>query len=461
MAPSSGTSDDLQTGLSVVDPLDIFGDKDLGECDPHTGVPKVLKAYAIHTDPKILLVPHFVGEAEISHLLELAEAGWAPSEVGSGVYRSSDEAKDLLNNVSQNRTSFSCQLEPFQTKIVTSIEHRLAALAGIDVEHLEPLNMVRYAPGQFFKKHHDGRFRPKTVFIYLNDLPDQDGGETQFTELGLNVVPRKGCALVWSNVLGPQQDDKRLVHQGLPPKTATKYGVNCFFNDKLMRVYETVGPCTNSGNARKLDTAITTPRPPSALSDLAVGLERWHTLDAAEMSLTSQEGQIRRLQVHESPAIMVVPQLLSRAEANAMAALADAGMCLERPEDEDLVARVQTLAGSAVGLSIECLNRVNVSKLKEQTGAASEHQLDEASYIARFGHATVLIFLNDVAGGGELQFPHAGVQVVPRQGCAVVWSTTNEAGSLFDARARHRTRPPTSGTRYAIICTFRHDGNGT
>jgi len=458
MAPSAGPPNDLSTdsdasgSVSVLDPLDIFGDEDLGECDPKSGVPKVLKAYAIHTDPKILLVPGFVGEAEIQHLLELAEVGWVPSEVGSGVYRNSDETKDLLNNVCQTRTSFSCQLESFQTQTVTDIEHRLALLAGIHVDYLEPLNMVRYAPGQFFKKHHDGRFRPKTIFIYLNDLPDQDGGETEFIELGIKVVPRRGCALVWSNVLGPQQDDKRLVHQGLPPKTAMKYGVNCFFNDKLMRVYE------SEGNAQKTDMAVSTPRPPLALSD--VGLERWHTLDAAELVCPSPEGHIRRLRVHESPAIMVLPQLLSPAEANAMVALADAGMRLERLEDEELLFRVQTLTSSAVGLGTEYLDRVDVSKLKEQSGASLEHQLDEANYTTKFGHATALIFLNDVAGGGgELQFPHTGVQVRPRQGCAVVWSTIREAGSLFDARAMHRARPPTLGTRYAIICTFRHDGN--
>ena len=69
------------------------------------------------------------------------------------------------------------------------------------------LMCARYAPGQFFKQHHDGRFRPITVFIYLNDVAPCGGGETFFPELNLKalaflssshlpfqVVPRKGCA---------------------------------------------------------------------------------------------------------------------------------------------------------------------------------------------------------------------------------------------------------------------------
>merc|ERR1712151_951482 len=94
--------------------------------------------------------------------------------------------------------------------------------------------------GQYFEKHHDGRFRPKTVFVYLNNLAEGDGGETFFPELGLKFIPRKGYALLWSNILAPQVDDKRMVHQGLPPRTGVKYGVNCFFNDKRMKRYETV-----------------------------------------------------------------------------------------------------------------------------------------------------------------------------------------------------------------------------
>ncbi|CAJ1414536.1 unnamed protein product [Effrenium voratum] len=168
-------------------------------------------------------------------LIFFGEPSISSRQVGSGVYKSKDEAKDLANEVSDIRTSYSCLIEPGTSNMVTAIEYRLATLAGMDVKHLEPLNMVRYAPGQFFKEHHDGRFRPKTVFLYLNDVPPGEGGETMFPDLNVKIVPRRGCAVMWSNIIGPQQEDNRMVHQGLPPKATIKYGVNCFFNDKPMR----------------------------------------------------------------------------------------------------------------------------------------------------------------------------------------------------------------------------------
>ena len=53
---------------------------------------------------------------------------------------------------------------------------------------------VRYEPGQFNRVHHDGVFRPRTVFIYLNDLPDDDGGETYFPRLGIKFTPTQACS---------------------------------------------------------------------------------------------------------------------------------------------------------------------------------------------------------------------------------------------------------------------------
>ena len=110
------------------------------------------------------------------------------------------------------------------------------------MEHLERLNMVRYNPGEFYGVHHDGPMRPVTVFIYLNDLPDGAQGETYFPKLGLKFVPRKGTALMWSNVFCAQRQpnpnlfgkqtggDPRMVHEGLPPSSGLKFGLNAFFN---------------------------------------------------------------------------------------------------------------------------------------------------------------------------------------------------------------------------------------
>ncbi|CAK9059052.1 unnamed protein product [Durusdinium trenchii] len=113
---------------------------------------KVLKAFRVFEDPEIMVIPNFLNDDEMQHLLDLADAYWVPSTVGSGVYKTNDESKDLQNKQSKTRTSYSCMLRSSQTETVQRIEHRLAHLAGLEVKYLERLNMVRYSPGQLFNR---------------------------------------------------------------------------------------------------------------------------------------------------------------------------------------------------------------------------------------------------------------------------------------------------------------------
>lgn len=183
-------------------------------------------------DPPIQLIPGFMGDEDISHIIHLCSGRWKHSRVGvvNGDYRKGKE--------SDVRTSSSCTLRRGETSIVRDLEFRVSQLAGIDVKYLENLSAVRYMPGQQYRPHHDGSARPVTVFIYLNDLDEDAGGETYFPVLDIKVVPRKGCAMMWPNPLeaDPEgckdNEDTRLLHAGLPPWTGVKYGLNCFFNCK-------------------------------------------------------------------------------------------------------------------------------------------------------------------------------------------------------------------------------------
>ena len=94
------------------------------------------------------------------------------------------------------------------------------------------------------------------MLIFLNDLGSVDaGGHTSFPKLNLDVIPRGGDALVWSNVLRPQRrstssstestkddDDNNneknvvdpdMVHAGKPPSISgvEKYAVNVWFGE--------------------------------------------------------------------------------------------------------------------------------------------------------------------------------------------------------------------------------------
>jgi prolyl 4-hydroxylase len=67
------------------------------------------------------------------------------------------------------------------------------------------------------------------MLIFLNDVIDA-GGHTAFPKLRLEVVPRNGDALVWSNTIDSQVDVD-MVHMGKPPSKSgvEKYAVNVWF----------------------------------------------------------------------------------------------------------------------------------------------------------------------------------------------------------------------------------------
>jgi prolyl 4-hydroxylase len=62
--------------------------------------------------------------------------------------------------------------------------------------------------------------------LYLNDV--EEGGGTDFPDLGLTVMPKRGSALIWPSVLDsdPNRKDGRTEHQALPVEKGIKYGAN-------------------------------------------------------------------------------------------------------------------------------------------------------------------------------------------------------------------------------------------
>lgn len=74
--------------------------------------------------------------------------------------------------------------------------------------------------------------RSWTMLIFLNDV-ENAGGHTSFPKLDLEVVPRGGDALVWSNTMDGNVDED-MVHAGKPPSKAgvEKYAVNVWFGEE-------------------------------------------------------------------------------------------------------------------------------------------------------------------------------------------------------------------------------------
>ena len=102
---------------------------------------------------------------------------------------------------------------------VHALNRRLAALSGTDVAQGEPLQVLRYAPGQEYRAHIDAvpgldPQRILTVLVWLND--GYEGGETRFLEADLTLRGRRGDALLFENVDARSRPNPRAVHAGLP-----------------------------------------------------------------------------------------------------------------------------------------------------------------------------------------------------------------------------------------------------
>ncbi|MFZ4689271.1 MAG: prolyl hydroxylase family protein [Polymorphobacter sp.] len=142
------------------------------------------------------------------------------------------------------RTSETCDLDaadPF----VAGITARLAAYAGLDAAHAEPLQGQRYAVGQEFKLHTDyfeasgadydlycgqAGQRTWTLMVYLN-VPEA-GGATRFKQLDKTFQPETGKLLAWNNRLPDGGTNYATLHQGLPVRRGVKYIITSWFRER-------------------------------------------------------------------------------------------------------------------------------------------------------------------------------------------------------------------------------------
>lgn len=108
---------------------------------------------------------------------------------------------------------------PLENPAVHALNRRIAAASGTAVEQGEPLQVLRYRPGQEYKPHFDAipgfaNQRAMTMLVWLNE--DYAGGETLFMKTGAKVRGRTGDALLFRNADAEGRRDEAAAHAGLP-----------------------------------------------------------------------------------------------------------------------------------------------------------------------------------------------------------------------------------------------------
>jgi prolyl 4-hydroxylase len=125
------------------------------------------------------------------------------------------------------------------------------------------------------------------------------------------------------------------------------------------------------------------------------------------------------------------------------------------------VARLDTRIAEAIGLERSLAEptqgqHYEVGQVfKTHTDFFKPYELEQYS-MGELGQRTwtFMIYLNDVEGGGETEFPDLGMKVSPRKGRAVIWNNLLSSGEGNNA-TRHQSLPVTAGTKTIITKWFR------
>ena len=108
---------------------------------------------------------------------------------------------------------------PLENPVVHALNRRIAAASGAAVERGEPLQVLRYRPGDQYRPHFDAipgfaNQRVLTMIVWLNG--GYKGGETVFMKTGRKLKGRPGDALLFRNAGEDGARDKDSAHAGLP-----------------------------------------------------------------------------------------------------------------------------------------------------------------------------------------------------------------------------------------------------
>jgi prolyl 4-hydroxylase len=174
---------------------------------------------SLSTSPKVAVTRALFTPDECAHVASLSAPRLVPSVVVNSV-----TGRESPHPI---RTSEGAVLGPIQQDLVIhALDRRIAAVTSSRVEQGEPLTVLRYAPGQQYRLHHDclpgeANQRVLTAIVYLN--AGYEGGATQFPAIDTDFRGGIGDAILFANTLADGGVDERSRHAGLPITQGEKW----------------------------------------------------------------------------------------------------------------------------------------------------------------------------------------------------------------------------------------------
>jgi hypothetical protein len=191
------------------------------------------------TDPPIAVYDDVLNAADRAYLMFLSRPHLKRAAV-------IDPDGDSGGMVSKVRTNLSTYI-PFELVDIISRYAELKIIGGIgeDLSCSEPMSILCYAPGEYYRPHFDyfnprldvsrdfmkdGGQRTASAVTYL--VAPTAGGGTSFPELQLTVPAKTGGTLWFRNCFENGDVDKRSLHAGDTVEAGEKWVVTKWFREK-------------------------------------------------------------------------------------------------------------------------------------------------------------------------------------------------------------------------------------
>jgi prolyl 4-hydroxylase len=170
-----------------------------------------------HSAPLVFTIPNVLDAAECAAMVERIEA-LRPAAAPITTSRGFEMRPDIRNNTRVMFDDTELAARMF-TRVRDAVPPVMCGMHACGMN--ERFRCYRYEPGQRFAPHYDGAFARSetershlTFIIYLND--GFGGGTTMFHDLGVDVVPKPGMALLFQHFL---------LHEGCVVIRGTKYAM--------------------------------------------------------------------------------------------------------------------------------------------------------------------------------------------------------------------------------------------
>lgn len=182
---------------------------------------------------KLYTLDNFVSPEQCQRIMDYIKANSNPSTITT-----KDEPDRKF------RTSRTCHMGNYPDDNLAQLDQRICDYMGIESKRSEDLQGQYYKIGEEFKAHTDfftpgtdeyneygstqGQ-RTWTFMIYLNDVPEGSGGNTEFVNLGLSFQPKQGQALIWNNLLPDGSPNQHTLHWAHQVLKGEKYIITKWF----------------------------------------------------------------------------------------------------------------------------------------------------------------------------------------------------------------------------------------